>query len=436
MNMNKFYFLILMLASFHVRAQDTLTLQQAIDIGLKNNYSIIIARNTEQIAKNNNSLGNAGFLPELNVNYNNTNGITNSRTVLASGITREGNGVNTNNTSANALVNWTVFDGFNMFINKNRLEELQRSGEWQARMNIENTASEIIITYYSIVQQQKLLLVIRNAIALSTQRLNLTRQMKTIGSGTEQAIFQAMVDVNADSTALLQQLVLIRNTKSDLNRLLSREIITEFEVTDTIEISQNLNYAELAAGLEKENAQLLIARANMNIAQYAVRAYQNEYYPSVNLFGGYNYVKNQNPISAAPLNQSQGLTYGLTATINLFNGGTTKLNLQNSKVLLQSNKLQYEDTKLLLQNQLYKSYNNYSTNLRLYNIQKNNVEIARKDVEISMARYRLGNITDIDLRIIQQKLIDAESNLISSQYASKQAEIELKRLSGQLLLIN
>jgi outer membrane protein len=436
MNMKKIYFLILMLASFHVRAQDTLTLQQAVDLGLKNNYSIIIARNTEQLSKNNNSLGNAGFLPQVNLNYNNTNGITNSRTVLASGITREGNSVNTNNTSANALVNWTVFDGFNMFINKNRLQELQKSGEWQARMNIENTVSEIIITYYSIVQQQKLLLVIRNAIELSTQRLNLTRQMKTIGSGTEQAILQAMVDVNADSTALLQQLVLIRNTKSDLNRLLSREITAEFDVMDNIAISQDLNYAELASRMEKENAQLLVARANMNIAQYAIRTYQSEYYPSVNLFGGYNYVKNQNPISAAPLNQSQGLTYGLTATINLFNGGTTKLNVQNSKVLLESNKLQYEDTKLLLQNQLYKSYNNYSINLQLYKIQKENVEIAKKDVEISMARYRLGNITDIDLRIIQQKLIDAENKLITSQYAAKQAEIELKRLSGQLLLIN
>jgi outer membrane protein len=433
--MNKFCFLLLMLASFHVKAQDTLTLQQAIDLGLKNNYSIIIARNTEQLAKNNNSLGNAGFLPDVNLNYNNTNGITNSRTVLASGITREGKGVNTNNTNANALVNWTVFDGFSMFINKNRLEELQKSGEWQARMNIENTVSQIIITYYSIVQQQKLLVVIRNAIDLSAQRLRLTQQMKTIGSGTEQAIFQATVDVNADSSALLLQLSLIRNTKSDLNRLLSREITTEFEVTDNIEISQNLNYAELAAAMEKENAQLLVARANMNIAQYAIRTYQSEYYPSVNLFGGYNYVKSQNPISAAPLTQSQGLTYGLTATINLFNGGVTKLNLQNSKVLLQSSKLQYEDTKLLLQNQLYKSYNNYSTNLRLYGIQKGNVEIARKDVEISMARYRLGNITDIDLRIIQQKLIDAENNLVSSQYAAKQAEIELKRLSGQLLMI-
>jgi outer membrane protein len=433
--MNKLYFLILFLLSFHAGAQDTLTLEQAIDLGLKNNYSIIISRNTEQIAKNNNTLGNAGFLPQVNANYNNTNGITNSKTVLASGGTKEGNGVKTNNTSANALVNWTVFDGFNMFINKNRLEELQRSGEWQARMNIENTASEIIGTYYAIVQQQKMLGVIRNAIVLSSERLKLTRQMKIIGTGAEQAILQSMVDVNADSAALLQQSTLIKNSKSDLNRLLSREINTEFEVKDNIQISPDLSFAELAGKMEKENAQLLMARANMNIAQYTIRTYQSQYYPSVSLFGGYNYVKNQNPISAAPQNQSKGLTYGLTATINLFNGGVTSLNVQNAKVLLRSNELQYEDTKLLLQNQLYKTHNNYTTNLRLYNIQKGNAEIARKDVEISMARYRLGNITDIDLRIIQQKLIEAENNLISSQYAAKQAEIELKRLSGQLLLI-
>jgi outer membrane protein TolC len=285
------------------------------------------------------------------------------------------------------------------------------------------------------VQQQKMLGVIRNAIVLSSERLKLTRQMKIIGTGAEQAILQSMVDVNADSAALLQQSTLIKNSKSDLNRLLSREINTEFEVKDNIQISPDLSFAELAGKMEKENAQLLMARANMNIAQYTIRTYQSQYYPSVSLFGGYNYVKNQNPISAAPQNQSKGLTYGLTATINLFNGGVTSLNVQNAKVLLRSNELQYEDTKLLLQNQLYKTHNNYTTNLRLYNIQKGNAEIARKDVEISMARYRLGNITDIDLRIIQQKLIEAENNLISSQYAAKQAEIELKRLSGQLLLI-
>ena len=435
MNKNKFYFVILFFAGFHAGAQDTLTLEQAIDLGLKNNYSIIIARNTQQIAKNNNTIGNAGFLPQANLNYNNTNGITNSKAVLASGGTKEGTGVKTNTTTANALVNWTVFDGFNMFINKNRLEELQNSGEWQARMNIENTASQIIINYYAIVQQQKMLNVIRNAISLSSERLKLIKQMKIIGTGTEQAVLQSMVDANADSVALLAQLGLISNSKSDLNRLLAREINTVFEVKDNIQISPDLNFADLSAKMEKENAQLLVARANMNIAQYSIQTYQSQYYPSVSVFGGYNYVKNQNPISAAPTTQSKGLTYGLTATINLFNGGVTSLNVQNAKVLLQSNKLQYEDTKLLLQNQLYKSYNNYTTNLRLYNIQKSNVEIARKDVEISMARYRLGNITDIDLRIIQQKLIDVENNLVTSQYAAKQAEIELKRLSGKLLLI-
>ncbi|MFL5731128.1 MAG: TolC family protein [Cytophagaceae bacterium] len=435
MNTKKIYLLILMFAGFRVSAQDTLSLEQAIDLGMQNNYSIIIARNTEQIARNSNTIGNAGFLPQVNANYNNNNGIVNSKTVLLAGGTREGTGVKTNNTNANALVNWTVFDGFNMFINKNRLEELERAGEWQARMNIENTVSQIITTYYVIVQQQKMLSVIKSAIDLSSQRLKLTQQMKEIGTGSEQAILQAMVDVNADSSAYIQQIFAIQNSKADLNRLLARDVNTAFEVKDNITITTGMNYADLVGKMDKENAQLLVARANMNIAEYAIHSYQSQYYPTVNLFGGYNYGKIQNPLSPAALSQSKGLTYGLTASINLFNGGVTALNVQNAKVLLQNNKLQYEDTRLLLQNQLYRAYNNYTGNLRLYEIQKGNVGIAGKDVEISMVKYKLGSITDIDLRIIQQKLIDAQNTLISSQYAAKQAEIELKRLSGGLLTV-
>ena len=44
-----------------------------------------------------------------------------------------------------------------------------------------------------------------------------------------------------------------------------------------------------------------------------------------------------------------------------------------------------------------------------------------------------GNINDIDLRITQQKLTDAENDLLSAQFTAKTAEIELQRLSGQLL---
>lgn len=435
MNKTKFFMLAVIWTAGFLNAfsQDTLTLEKAIEIGLENNYTIIIARNNQKIAENSNTLGNAGFLPDLSLNFNNTGNLVNTRVEYLTGPPREGKGIQPKSISASALVNWTLFDGLNMFITKSKLEELERAGQTKARMDIEVTIANIINTYYSIVQQRKMMYVIQEAIGLSLQRLKLAQSMKSIGTGSEQAIYQAMVDANADSTRLLQQAALIRNAKADLNRLLAREITTPFEVRPEISINSKLDYNDLVQKLESQNAMLLTSRANANIAKYDIESFRSQYYPIIGVFGGYNYTKSQNPVSPARLNRSNGLTYGVTASLNVFNGGVNNLNVQNAKVQYQSNTSLYEDTKLALQNDLYKFYNNYLTSIQLVNIQVGNVEVARKDLNIAVGRYKLGNINDIDLRITQQKLTDAENDLLSAQFTAKTAEIELQRLSGQLL---
>lgn len=430
----RYIFLIGILATtLQTIAQDTLTLQQAVDTGLQNNYTIRLAKNTQQIAANSNTLGNAGFLPQANLNFNHTEGINNSKAVLASGGVREGKGIKTSNESANALVNWTVFDGFNMFISKNRLEELQRSGEFQARVNIENTVAEIINTYYAIVQQQQMMQVIEDAIQLSNQRLKLAQVLKNIGSSSEQTVLQATVDANTDSTNLLLQLGYIQNSKSDLNRLLARDVQTPFEVTTQMQINEAIQLTAIQEKLNNQNAQLLLSRSATDVAQLSINGLKSQYLPTVNLFGGYNYSKFQNPISPAPLTQSNGLTYGITATFNIFNGGNTAMNIQNAKIQKKSSELQYEEVKLMINNNLNKIYNDYKTNLKIIAIQKTNVEAAKKDVAIALGRFKLGNISDLDLRTTQQKLIAAENTLLSAQFTVKQAEIEMKRMSGEIL---
>jgi outer membrane protein len=435
MSRTNILFIILLLSAFNAGAQDTLTIEQAIEAGLKNNYSIIISKNAEHIAKNNNSIGVAGFLPQVNANFNDTYNKQNTKATFPSGAEKIGTGVKSNIITANTLVTWTIFNGFNASINKNRLEELQSAGESQARMNIENTVDQIIVIYFAIVQQQRMVAVIQEAINLSLQRLKLAEGMKSIGTGSDQAILQATVDANADSARLVQQISNVINSKADLNRLLARDPGTSFEVKNNIVINTTLNFSELQEKLDKQNAQLLVSRANVNVARYTIDNLRTQYAPLINLFGGYNFSKSVTPFGAQLFNQSNGLTYGLTATWNIFNGGVTTTNIQNSKILLQSGQIQYEDTKLSLHNDLYKFFNNYKSNIQLIRIQTNNVASARKDVDIAVGRYKLGNINDIDLRITQQKLIDAENNLLIAQYTAKQAEIELQRLSGQLLNI-
>src|SRR5437867_568392 len=59
---------ILLIPFFCFAQKEKLSLEQAIAMALKNNYSISIAGNNAEIARNNNTLGNAGMLPGLAIN--------------------------------------------------------------------------------------------------------------------------------------------------------------------------------------------------------------------------------------------------------------------------------------------------------------------------------------------------------------------------------
>ncbi len=91
-----------------------------------------------------------------------------------------------------------------------------------------------------------------------------------------------------------------------------------------------------------------------------------------------------------------------------------------------------KDTDLNLHTDLYKIYNDYVTNLRIIGIELVNQEVARENVEVAFEKYRLGSINDIELRETQKKYIDAQYQLLLSQFQAKKAEIELLRISGEL----
>src|SRR5436190_2192857 len=118
---------ILMLLSLHAHAQDQLTLQEAIEEGLKNNYSIIIEDNNAVIAHNNATVGNAGMLPVADAIVTQTNTINDTKQKYSTGAEVDRTNATAHTLNAGAALSWTIFDGFTMFAAYNRLKELDAS---------------------------------------------------------------------------------------------------------------------------------------------------------------------------------------------------------------------------------------------------------------------------------------------------------------------
>ncbi len=414
-------------------SQQEITLPQAIEIGLKNNYSILLEKNQAQIDANNNTIGNAGFLPSLNLNLTQNNTLTNTHQETSSGSVKDISNAKSSNLNAGMALNWTVFDGMSMFVTKKMLNVLEDLGQNGTRIVIEGTVTDITLTYYGIIQLGKLVRVAQDAVNLSAQRKNIAAAKVSLGAGSQLMLLQSTVDLNADSTSLIQNLAALTNLHVDMNRLLAREVTTPFVIRDSISLNRTVQYDTLLQKALTQNSQLIAARLNQEVTRLGVREAQSGRYPRVNLTAGYNYGTLNSETGFLTYNQSYGPSYGFYISYNLFNGFNLNRAIRNAKILMNSGEIGTEDATQNLRAELLKLNNLYRSNIEVVKLQLANVAVARENVDIAFEKYKLGSINDIELREIQKKLIDAEYELISAQFEARKAEVELYRQSGELL---
>jgi outer membrane protein TolC len=430
----KALFLFTFLCLFQVGfSQQALSLEEALKIALQNNYNIIIAKNELFIDQANNTTGNAGMLPELNLNFGRNSNINNTKQEFFSGDVREGSGVKTNNLNANLLMNWTLFDGFQMFVNRDRLREIESIGKLNIQIQMENTISDVMMNYYNINQLQKRIETIEKAIQFSKERLDLVKLRNNVGTGSGLEILQAEVDINSDSTLLIRQKQVLRNSKTNLNEVLSRSPELDFYTTaDQVEI-KDFNYDNLINNATQRSLALNLAEKNIRLSALNIKQFESNQYPTIDLNVGYNYTRFDAEIGILKFNQNRGLSYGLTGRWNIFNGYNNKRQIQIAKLGMETNKLIKEQSVLNISSSIFTAYTDYKTSVQLISLEEGNIKIAKQNLDVSSEKMRLGSLTAIELRQAQLNLVDAEFRKISAGFEAKLAEINIMRLTGDLV---
>lgn len=430
------FILLLSIFSFVLSAQEKLTLQDAITIAMQNNYDIKISQNEVKIAKNNANIGNAGMLPNLTGSYSNGGSVQNTRQTPATGPDRVITGAKSTNNDLGADLNWTIFDGFTMFANYDRLKELQKQGELNSRLAILTTIADVISAYYDVVRQQKLVVAADSAIDISVFRAKIAKTKLQLGRGSKLDVLTAQVDYNTDTSNYLQQKNNLQVAKVRLNQLMVRNVNLTFSVDNEINIDQALVYSQLAELADKQNPNVQNAFINQRVASLNLKSIKGARYPIVSLNSGYSRTNSTSPTGFNQKFAANGFTYGVTASLNIFNGFLQRQNERNAKIDIENSSLNLDKTKLDVSTQLLTAYQNYSTYLDLVKLEQRNLDIAKENLDITLAKYRLGSIAPLELREAQRNSIDAQNRFIEMQYQAKLAEITLKEISGNINLSN
>jgi outer membrane protein TolC len=430
---SKISLLILVLFITNSYAQKLLTIDDAIGIALKNNFSITIAEREKNISDNNASLGNAGFLPDLSASGTYTESVNNTRQDLYTGTLIDRKNNESSNLSSSVNLNWTIFDGLAMFASYDALKEMKETGEINYRDAVENNIAGLLSTYNDIVRKGVVLEVISRSIKISEERVKLAENKREVGSASKFDMLQAQVDLNEDRSLYLNAELAYQQSKALLNQLMGRSPAEDFTVTDTIIVNKNLQLEDIRLSVLSNNAGLQRAEKNKSIAKADLRLVRADLFPEISLFGSYSFLKSETQAGQVRSNKNYGYSYGVSASINLFNGLNTRRQIENAEIQTEIAGLEFDSLKNSIEASLQNVYKAYQNSLKLIELENENLRITEENVEIALERLRLGNITQLEFREAQVNLLDAQSRLVNAQYEAKSAETELLRISGQLV---
>ena len=416
-------------------AQDSLTVEQAVAYALQNNYDILLSRNDSAIAAINYEYRNAALLPRLNATGTYLINNNNQEQTLADGSKRERSGIRSNNLNAAINLNWTVFDGFRMFLLRDQLDIAVEQGNLLVKTAVINSVASVITTYYDIVRQKQQLRNVEEQMQLASDRLRLAQYRFDIGVGIKPDVLQAQIDFNNSKAAQLNQLALIEQRRQTLNQVMNVAPAASYKVSDTIPVKGDLILGNLLANLSPPELQL--TRTNIRAAELNVQLAKSARYPTVTLNSAYNFARsssNQVINQFSPLfNLNRGFNYGITATIPIFNNFSVRQQIRQAELAVRFQELNYQSQTSLLNASLANAFTSYQTQRQVVETLDTSVVLARENLFIERERYRLGRTTFIELRQAEENVTTTITNLINARYNLKVAETELLRLRGELV---
>jgi outer membrane protein TolC len=420
-----------------MQAQEQYDLKRCIETGIEQNYSIRIVRNEQQVANNNATWGNAGALPTLDLTANGSAAMDNTHRKLNDGTSEDTNGATSEAAQAALSLNWMLFDGLGIQAEYDKLKELSLLGELNTRLTIEDFVASLAAEYYNLVRQKIRLRNLRSTVALSKERLRIVEERYNIGSMSLLDLQQAKVYFNADSSKLLTQFEAVYASRIRLNELMAVEDVSApILLSDSIIYPNvSLNKANLWDEVLTNNVSLLMAEQARTLSEINYRKAKSRNYPYLKLNASYGLNNNWHEIGTTELQRKLGINAGVTVGINLFDGMNRKRTQRNARIEIETESLRKEQLSLSLKSDMSNLWMAYQNNLELWELEKENRVVATENYAIAIERYKLGDLSGIELREAQNGLLEAEERQSIVEYATKVCEISLLQLSGELALL-
>ena len=429
-------YILLLLFPNLLFGQNTLSLMDAIKIGMLENYDIQISEKNQNISKINNNWANAGGLPSINLSAKKEEALSDQSNNPASFIQEK---LRSSAINGNANVSWTLFNGFAIKANKERLNNLEEISNNNATLTIENTIQGIILQYYNCVLQKKRLELLQKVVALAKNRLEYEQTKYEIGVSSKIDLLQIENAMLTDSANIILQKLNYSNAIKNLNLTLATKVETNWILTDEMDTEIKLfNYEDLKTSTLANNTNIKNQYYNIQLSKQDIKLAMSPFYPVISVNSGAAYNESTYDIgdlSNTMDNTGESINYFANFSVNfrIFDGGKLYQNLRSLKIQKEINDLQLEKNQKDVLYQLSLTNDKYNSLITTYSLNQKAFKIAETNYGLATEQQNMGVINSFMLRDIEIAYISSGISAQQAAYNLMESKVALLKITGGII---
>ena len=293
------------------------------------------------------------------------------------------------------------------------------------------TAGTVETAWAELGFAQRALSITRRNIALLRQLTSIAETKYRVGTGLQQDVLRAQVELTALLQEELRRVAAIESTMSRLAALLDMPAGVQFpETADLGEPAAIPALDPLIEIAESRNAGVLALAARIAEEEHRVRAVELEGYPDLDLGIGYR-VRRNSP--GDPVNGDDFVSAGLTVRLPV-DRGKWRARVAERKALLRRARAEHRAGLASVRARVRSAHAELvATTLEEALLETGLVPQAHQSLEASRSGYEVGRVDFPGLLDTQVRLLDAQLQLVRARTDRRRAYATLEVATGEKL---
>ncbi|MBX7094187.1 MAG: TolC family protein [Flavobacteriales bacterium] len=443
MKPSKFILTLSCVFALSAYGQQSMTLKDALDYGMKNNYSVKMSQaDMEKSEKKVREVLAIG-LPQINASGQFMNYLNLPTTVVPANAFNPsapadqliGLKFGTDyNVTGSVTASQLLFDG-SYLVGLQATKNLANL----SRLNVERTQreaqAEISKAYYTAVVADENVKTLENTVALMEKLLNETKAVFQNGLTESQDVDQIQLTVtnlkNALSRAKLMKDASIMSLKLQMGMPLEQELVIG-ENTDAIIGSVGLEQISLEGFDPSGNVDYQMLATQVKLNELNMQNEKMKYYPSLNAFFTHQYQAFRNDFDFFKDKPWYPATFwGVQMQIPIFSSGMRNAKVAQTRIEMEKSEINLQEIDQALKIQSYLARTEYVTSLDAFKLQKESLALAESIQNKTLIKYKQGLASSMELTTAQNQYLTQQANYISALFNLLSAKVGLDKINSK-----